>query len=100
MSARLLLRHPRRLGFVGFNLVVMLLLAWWLRAGNASSEAGLMGVPNFTLASVGVVFLLLAWSTGWIAWTIMILRRHRQTAIAEEMVPPPRLERGTPRSTI
>lgn len=76
-TARLdrLLRHPRRLGFVLFNLAVLVLVVLWLRA---APEAGLADLPNYTLANVGMVFVLTAWVLGWVAWVLMVLRRRRR----------------------
>lgn len=68
-----LLRHPRRLGFALFNLVVLALVALWL---GAAPEAGLADLPNYALANAGMVFVLAAWVLGWVAWVLMVLRRR------------------------
>ena len=78
MSAPVLnavLRHPRRLGFVAFNLVVLSLGALWR---TAPPEAGLADLPNYALANVGMAFVLLAWVVAWVAWVLMVLRRWRR----------------------
>lgn len=78
MSALLferLLRHPRRLGFVLFNLAVLVLVILWL---GAAPEAGLADLPNYTLAHVGMVFVLTAWVLAWVAWVVMVLRRRQR----------------------
>jgi dolichyl-phosphate-mannose--protein O-mannosyl transferase len=69
-----LFRHPRRLGFAVFNLIVLALVVLWLRA---APEAGLADLPNFALANVGMVFVLAAWVISWLAWVVMVLRRRR-----------------------
>ena len=67
-------RHPRRLGFILFNLVVLcLVVAWLVWAPNA----GIADLPNFALANVGMVFLLAAWVIAWAAWGVLLLRRRR-----------------------
>lgn len=80
-----LFRHPRRLGFAAFNLLVMLLLALRSTAEPAASEAGLLDLPNLVVGYVGTTFLLTVWALGWLAWTLMVLtrrRRLRQAAIS------------------
>lgn len=72
---KMLLRHPRRLGFIAFNVIVLILVALWL---NAAPEAGLADLPNFALANVGMVFVLAAWVISWFAWALMVLRRWRR----------------------
>jgi hypothetical protein len=73
---RTLLRHPRRLGFIAFNLVVLVLVALWL---TAAPEGGLADLPNFAVANVGMVFVLTAWVIAWLAWAILVLRRWRRS---------------------
>jgi hypothetical protein len=70
------LRHPRRLGFTIFNLVVAVLVIVWLTTEAAPDEAGLMGLANVTLVTVGMVFLIIAWVVAWIAWAVLVLRRY------------------------
>lgn len=65
-------RHPRRLGFILFNLVVLALAVAWL---GSAPEGGLADLPNFALANVGMVFLLAAWVIAWLAWGVLVLRR-------------------------
>lgn len=74
-AANTLIRHPRRLGFIAFNLVVLVLMAVWL---TAAPQAGLADLPNFALANVGMVFVLAAWVVSWLAWVAMVLRRRRR----------------------
>ncbi len=71
-----LLRHPRRLGFIAFNLIVLVLVVLWL---TAVPEAGIADLPNFALANVGMVFVLTAWIIAWLAWAMMVLRRRRRS---------------------
>ncbi len=76
MSGLNLLRHPRRLGFTVFNIVVAVLVIAWLTSGGMSAEAGLMGLADVTLVTVGMLFLLAAWVIAWVAWAVMVLRRR------------------------
>lgn len=86
-----LFRHPRRLGFAAFNLLILLLLALRSTAEPAKTEAGLLDLPNLVVSYVGTTFLLAAWALGWLAWTLMVLsrrRRMRQSAISGAPGPP------------
>lgn len=69
------LHHPRRLGFIAFNLIVAVLLVLWV---TAAPDAGLTNLPNLALANVGIVFVLTAWIVAWVAWGVMIARRRRR----------------------
>lgn len=71
-----ILRHPRRLGFIAFNLIVLVLVVVWL---TAAPDAGLADLPNFALANVGMVFVLTAWVISWLAWALMVLRRWKRS---------------------
>ena len=74
MSQPPLPRHPRRLGFITFNVICLVLLVAWL---VATPKAGLADLPNFALANVGMLFVLVAWVLAWLAWLVMVLRRWR-----------------------
>ena len=63
------------------------------------------------LGYTGMALLLVAWVIAWLAWAFMVSASRQAAAQAgppsganretrEEMVPPPRIERGTSRSTI
>lgn len=83
---RSLFRHPRRLGFAAFNLIIILLLTLKSTAGPGDPEAGLFDLPSLVVGYVGTIFLLTAWGLGWLAWTLMVLsrrRRLRQAAISD-----------------
>jgi hypothetical protein len=60
--------HPRRTGFIAFNLFVVLafLASRSLTAGVA--QAGLAGVPNVVLGYAGMTFVTIAWAIAWGAW--------------------------------
>lgn len=80
-----LFRHPRRLGFAAFNLIIILLLALRSTSEPADPDVGLLDLPNLVVGYVGTTFLLTAWGLGWLAWTLMLLsrrRRLRQAAIS------------------
>lgn len=74
----LLFRHPRRLGFAAFNLIVILLLVLKSTAGPAEAAAGLFDVPNLVVGYVGTIFLLTAWGLAWLAWMLLVLSRRRR----------------------
>jgi hypothetical protein len=85
---RYLWRHPRRTGFIAFNaLVVVTVLCWALFTKDF--EGGLAGVPNLMLGYTGMWLLLVAWAGGWIAWAIMVARRHYRAARPPAAQPSP-----------
>ena len=87
---RILFSHPRRLGFVAFNLLIIVLLALQLNAGTVLPEAGLVELPNLSVGYLGTTFLLIVWAAGWVAWTWMVLarrRRLREAALSGEPKP-------------
>ena len=74
MNPPALPRHPRRLGFLLFNLVVVALVIAWL---VFLPQASLADLPNFALANAGMLFVLVAWVVAWVAWGVMVFRRRR-----------------------
>jgi len=75
-----LMRHPRRFGFVAFNVVVALLAIAWLAW---APDGGLAELPNLAVDNVGLVFLVSAWVVSWLAWIVMVVRsRNRGIAAA------------------
>ena len=72
------IRHPRRLGFVVFNLIALALIALWLMTRTDSAEAGLAGLPNVVLTTVGMAIVLAVWIGAWIAWAMMVWSRRRR----------------------
>jgi hypothetical protein len=74
-------RHPRRTGFIIFNVIaVAVLLSWGQFTSNMSHE-GIAGVPNLMLGYTGMALMLAALVAGWIAWAVMVTSRHaRQEA--------------------
>jgi hypothetical protein len=72
------IRHPRRLGFIAFNLIALALIALWLMTRTDSAEAGLAGLPNVVLTTVGMAIVLAVWIGAWIAWAMMVWSRRRR----------------------
>jgi hypothetical protein len=72
------IRHPRRLGFVLFNLIALALLALWIFTRTGSEQQGVADLPNFVLSTVGIVVLIAVWAGAWIAWAVMVWSRRRQ----------------------
>ena len=68
--------HPRRTGFIIFNVIVLLLLAIWAVAVNSLSDDGIGALPNLMLGYTGIALVAVAWIVGWIAWAIMVTSRH------------------------
>lgn len=73
-----LFRHPRRLGFIAFNLIIVVLLALQGNPGAEPPEGELLALPNLIVGYLGTTFLLTVWAVGWIAWTWMVLARRRR----------------------
>jgi hypothetical protein len=71
-------RHPRRLGFVGFNILALVLAVLWFTTRTDNAEAGLSGLPNVVLTTVGMAILFALWAGMWIAWGVMVWQRHRR----------------------
>lgn len=72
-------RHPRRMGFIAFNLIAMVILvSWVIFTQNDLESMGLFGLPFFALSYLGITFLIIAWIGSWIAWIWMVARRRRQ----------------------
>jgi hypothetical protein len=73
---RYLWRHPRRTGFLLFNLaVIVVLFAWWGFTQRMAHE-GIAGVPNVILGYTGMALIWAALVCGWIAWAVMVASRH------------------------
>ena len=72
------IRHPRRLGFVAFNLIALALIVLWLMTRTDSAEAGLLGLPNVVLTTVGMAILLAVWIGVWVAWAMLVWSRRRR----------------------
>ena len=68
--------HPRRTGFIIFNVVVLVLLIAWAAVTSQLSHEGIGALPNLMLSYTGIVLVAVAWVVGWIAWAIMVTRRH------------------------
>lgn len=81
---RTLWNHPRRVGFISFNLIVLAILIGWSIWMSGNSDLGIAGLPNYMLGYVGIAFLLLAWVIAWVAWIIMLVMRRRRLARDEQ----------------
>ena len=73
-------RHPRRTGFILFNLAVIVALISWGAFTDQMRQDGIAGVPNLMLGYAGMSFLLAAWVVAWLAWAVMVMRRHAHLA--------------------
>lgn len=72
-------RHPRRSGFIAFNILVLFLFVAWGAYTSEVSREGLAGVPSVVLGYTGMVFLAVVWIAGWVAWATFVARRHTHT---------------------
>jgi hypothetical protein len=77
-----LLRHPRRLGFVAFNSIALVLFAlcWGLR--SSALHDGVAGLPNLALGTTGMVTVAAVWAASWFAWGVMVWLRHRRRVVS------------------
>ena len=74
-------RHPRRWGFIAFNLIAVAVLLSWIVVSQQEAETlGVFGLPFYALGYLGMAFLMVAWVAAWIAWIWMVLRRRRLRA--------------------
>jgi hypothetical protein len=69
-------RHPRRTGFIIFNLVVIGLLLVWAQFSKSMAGGDLGGLPNVMLGYTGMGLAIVALLIGWIAWAVMVTSRH------------------------
>lgn len=77
-------RHPRRTGFLVFNLVVLAMILVWGFVTRDLSQQGLAGLPNLALGYTGMAIAVAALIAGWIAWAVMVTRRHAHLASLAE----------------
>ncbi len=71
-------RHPRRWGFIAFNVIaVVALVSWIVATQNDVENLGVFGLPFYALGYLGIAFLVVAWLVAWIAWIVMVVRRRR-----------------------
>jgi protein-S-isoprenylcysteine O-methyltransferase Ste14 len=82
-------RHPRRTGFIIFNVIVIVLLIGWGVFTNSMSHAGIGGIPNVMLGYTGMALLIVVWLVGWIAWAVMVTSRHVHHVAPPEAATPP-----------
>ena len=69
-------RHPRRTGFIVFNLVVIALLLVWAQFSGSMAAEGIGGLPYVMLGYTGMGLAVLSLHVGWIAWAVMVTSRH------------------------
>jgi hypothetical protein len=69
-------RHPRRLGFIAFNAIAIVILVSWILLTQDSETLGVFGLPLYAVGYVGMAFLAVAWIAAWIAWAWMVTARR------------------------
>ena len=82
-------RHPRRTGFIVFNLVVIGLLLAWAQFSSSMATEGLGGLPNVVLGYTGMGLAIIVLIVGWIAWAVMVTSRHAHDAAPPSQAPKP-----------
>ena len=83
--AEAIFRHPRRVGFIAFNLIAFALLVTWIVVTRDDAALGIFGLPFVALGYVGIGFLMLAWVAAWIAFIVVARRRRHQKRHAERI---------------
>ena len=73
-------RHPRRTGFLILILVVLALLFGWGYFTSDLSRQGLSALPTLALGYTGMAIAIALLIGGWIAWAVMVTRRHAHIA--------------------
>ncbi|WP_417309350.1 hypothetical protein [Devosia sp.] len=71
-------RHPRRLGFILFNLAALKLLTMWFEWRAAPIDPDVGGVLDTVLISAGMAVLVTVWVGMWVAWGVFLYLRHRR----------------------
>ena len=75
--AQRLWTHPRRLGFILFNVgTIAAIIIWGVMTENLRGE-GLAAVPMAMLGIAGIAVLIGVLAGVWIAWAIFLIWRHR-----------------------
>lgn len=69
-------RHPRRTGFIVFNAVVIAMFIIWGAFTDRMAHDGITGVPNVMLGYTGMLLLIVTLVVAWVAWGVMVARRH------------------------
>lgn len=69
-------RHPRRTGFVLFNLLVLGAVLAWPGILEGLTAGGVAAVPNVMLATTGMMLLVVCWVAAWLAWGYLVLSRR------------------------
>jgi hypothetical protein len=73
-----IVKHPRRLGFLVFNLIAAGIVLVWLGTRTESAEAGLAGVPNLALSTVIITIVIAVWIGSWLAWGWLVWSRRQK----------------------
>lgn len=75
--AQRLWNHPRRLGFMIFNVVMIIAIVAWGYATREFVGEGLAALPMTLLGTAGTTMLFLILIGVWVAWAIFLIWRHR-----------------------
>ena len=75
-ALRYLWRHPRRTGFLIFNVAAIAIFFAWAQLTSSMSTQGIAGVPNIMLGYTGMALMVAVLIVGWIAWAVMVTSRH------------------------
>lgn len=68
-------RHPRRSGFILFNLVALAVFIGWGAFTADMRNEGLAGIPNVMLGYTGLAILIALWIGAWLAWGYFVATR-------------------------
>ena len=80
-------RHPRRTGFIIFNIAALVVFAGWAGFTASAASAGILGLPNMMLGYGGLAVIALVWIGAWIAWGTMVTSRHLPHPVVPDSKP-------------
>lgn len=69
--------HPRRTGFIVFNIAILAVIVAFGVLTSSLKGDGLASVPMMILSIGGTTVLIGLWLGVWVAWGIFLLWRHR-----------------------
>lgn len=71
-------RHPRRFGFLVFNLIALTLFLIWGVVTTRRDDSPL-DLPEIAIGMTGTAVLVIIWVGAWIAWGLFVLFRQRRS---------------------
>ena len=73
-----MIRHPRRTGFIAFNIIAAGLFVLAFGISVTGGAEGVAAIPNMVLGTTAMVVIAVVWAATWIAWGWMVWLRRRR----------------------